>query len=133
LILTTTLGSRTLKVGTIGTAVFTVGDFIRIGEDSSDAGISTTQHEIEVRRIERISGLNTVGNGATFVLDRPLSYYHASGRKVYEIGAETASPNDKHKYLTFIPGVYETVDTPDPEMTIEGRHFLNTTSKRNFY
>jgi len=125
-------GSRTLKVGTIGTAVFTVGDFIRIGEDATDDGPTTSLFEMEVRRIERISGLNTIGNGATFVLDRPLSYYHASGRKVYEIGAETASPSDKHKYLTFIPGVYETVDTPDPEMTIEGRHFLNTTSKRNF-
>ena len=116
-------GSRRITVS-VSSGALTVGDFIRIGEVTSDSEASADNLEYEIRRVERLPAATEA------ILDRPTSYYHASGRYVYEITA--SSDEDINKYITFIPGVYESVDTPDPEMTIEGRHFLGTASKRNF-
>ena len=113
---------------------FTPGDFIRIGTLAGTVANTLVPHE--VRRVESQSG-------TTVVLDRPLAFAHASGqnvRCVSDTGAVAVASagsaadirNDNDKYITFIPGIYETVDTPDPEMSIEGRRFLNTQSKRNF-
>jgi len=116
-------GSRAITVASASN--FTVGDQIRIGTVAGTAADSVTTHE--VRRIEFI-------DSTTFVLDRPTGFYHASGQEVKEITAlgGAAGRNDQGKYITWIPGVYETIDTPDPEMTIEPRRFLGTQSKRNF-
>ena len=107
-------------------ARFIPGDFIRIGTlDASDAADTVVSHEI--RRVESTSG-------TTVTLDRPLGFYHASGQEVRCVSAVGghATRNDKNKYITWIPGVYETIDTPDPQMSIEGRRFLSTQSKRNW-
>jgi len=104
---------------------FTAGDIIRIGTIASTAADTTVPHE--VRRVESQSGTSVI-------LDRPLAFAHASGQEVRCISAigGDATRNDNDKYITFIPGIYETIDTPDPEMSIEGRRFLSTQSKRNF-
>ena len=71
----------------------------------------------------------------TFTLDRPTAFFHDDNDHVKEVTLAiggTAGKNDDDKYLTFIPGVYESVTTPDPEMSIEGRRFLGTQSKRNW-
>ena len=104
---------------------FTVGDFIRIG--TIDGTPANTPVPIEVRRVEVVSG-------TTITLDRPLAFGHAHGQTVKPINAigGDATRNDKHKYITWIPGVYESVDTPDPAMNMEGRRFLGTQSKRNW-
>ena len=129
-------GSRTITVDTIATAALVVGDFIRIGTVAGTASATVNEHE--VRRVEALSGTQQVGtspgNVITVLLDRATAFIHANNEEVKEataIGGD-ATRNDKAKYITFIPGVYETVDTPDPEMTIEGRRFLSTQSKRNF-
>ena len=116
-------GSRSITVASASN--FTVGDMVRIGTVDGTEANTYTVHE--ARRIELI-------DGTTFVLDRPTAFYHASGQEVKELSAlgGAAARNDKGKYITFIPGVYETVDTPDPEMSIEGRRFLGTQSKRNW-
>ena len=116
-------GSRSITVAS--NSNFTVGDQIRIGTVHGTPAQTVTEHE--VRRIELI-------DSTTFVLDRPTAFYHASGQEVKEITAlgGDATRNDDGKYLTWIPGVYESVDTPDPEMAIEPRRFLGTQSKRNF-
>ena len=133
-------GARTITIDTIATASFIVGDFIRIGfnnESESDSG-AAVYREHEVRRIEALTGTQQVGtspgNVITVLLDRPTAFYHDDNDHVKEttaIGGD-ATRNDKAKYISFIPGVYETVDTPDPEMSIEGKRFLSTQSKRNF-
>ena len=123
-----TTGDRTITVASATN--FVVGSFIRIGTVEGTYANTKTEHE--VRRIE-------ANNSTTFTLDRPLAFTHplnddGSASEVVElkdIGGTTAE-NDNSKYITFIPGVYETVDTPDPEMSIEGRHFLSTQSKRNW-
>ena len=106
-------------------ARFTPGDFIRIGTLAGTVANTVVSHE--VRRVESISG-------TTVTLDRPLGFYHASGQEVRCVSAVggDATRNDKNKYITWIPGVYETIDTPDPQMSIEGRRFLSTQSKRNW-
>ena len=116
-------GSRTITVD--GESTFIVGDFIRIGSDSPNIDVS----EREVRRIERISGL-------TFTLDRPLAFYHTTGstEEVVEcVGYAAPSANGGDTMITWVPGVYETVDTPDPDMSIEPRYFLGTQAKRDFF
>ena len=129
-------GSRTITVDTIATAALVVGDFIRIGTVAGTASATVNEHE--VRRVEALSGTQQVGtspgNVITVLLDRATAFFHANNEEVKEataIGGD-ATRNDKAKYITFIPGVYESIDTPDPEMTIEGKRFLSTQSKRNF-
>ena len=121
-------GDRSITVAN-GTG-FLPGDFIRIGTVAGTVSQTVAAHE--VRRIEFIDvGAGTV---RTFILDRPLGFGHATSQEVQEIVSigGSSGTNDTNKYITFTPGVYETVDTPDPEMSIEGRRFLGTQSKRNW-
>ena len=122
-------GSRSLSVDGVSNT-FVVGDFIRIGAVQSTYASTTTEHE--VRRIEAMASAG--GNSTnTFTLDRPTAFFHGNNEEVKEVSAigGDATRNDNDKFLTFIPGIYETFDTPDPEMSVEGRRFLSTTSKRN--
>ena len=128
-------GSRKLSVDGVNNT-FVVGDFIRIGAVQSSYASTTTEHE--VRRIEAMASAG--GTSAnTFTLDRPTAFFHDDNDVVHEVDGLNSDSNegdvtrhgDNNKFLTFIPGVYETFDTPDPEMSIEGRRFLSTTSKRN--
>ena len=123
-------GSRSITVDGVSNT-FVIGDFIRIGTIAGTAAQTVVEHEI--RRIELMDSAG--GNSTnTFTLDRPLAFFHANDEEVKEIDAigGDATRNDKDKYITFLPGVYETVDTPDPEMSFEGRRFLGTQSKRNW-
>jgi len=122
-------GSRSITVAN-GTA-FQVGDTIRIGTALSTEASSVNEYEL--RKIEAIQ-VPASGTTRTFELDRATAFFHASGQEVKEVTeiGGTALGQSQGKYITFIPGVYETIDTPDPEMSIEGRRFLNTTSKRNW-
>jgi len=104
---------------------FMRGDFIRIGTLAGTVADTVFTHE--VRRVE-------YSKGTTVILDRPLAFDHGDGQAltcVSAIGGD-AQRNDLDKYITFIPGIYESVDTPDPVMSISGRRFLNTQSKRNY-
>ena len=107
------------------TTKFLPGDFIRIGTIAGTAANTTIEHE--VRRVESQSGTSVV-------LDRPTAFHHANAEEIFPVVAlgGDSTRNDNDKFLTFIPGIYETIDTPDPEMSIEGRRFLSTQSKRNF-
>jgi len=132
-------GSRKITVDGVSNT-FTIGDFIRIGTVAGTALNSIVEHE--VRRIEAMDNAGGTSSNV-FTLDRPTAFFHGDNEEVKEVSGIGATDsgsnlsnqvirNDKSKYITFIPGVYETVDTPDPEMTIEGRRFLSTQSKRNF-
>ena len=102
------------------------------------AAIRSIAH-VEVRKVEH-------KEGNTLYFDRPLGFTHHStdgqssavinkvGRVSTISGATSgATPaGDNHPSIIYVPGVYETVDTPDPAPTIEPRYFLGTTAKRNF-
>ena len=123
-------GSRKVTI-TRASGTFTIGDFIRIGTVDSTAADTVVEHE--VRRIEAMSDSNGAASANTFTLDRPTAFFHADNEEVLEVDGVggDATRNDNDKFLTFIPGVYETIETPDPSMSIEGRRFLSTTAKRN--
>ena len=123
-------GSRKVTI-TRASGTFTIGDFIRIG--TVDGTPADTVIEHEVRRIEAMSDSDGAASANTFTLDRPTAFFHADNEAVLEVNAigGDATRNDNNKFLTFIPGIYETIETADPTMSIEGRRFLSTTSKRN--
>jgi len=126
---TTAPGTRTIQVQ-VGSGTFIVGDFIRIGNDD----VSGINSQREIRRIERIAGST---NPYDFTLDRPTGFFHADGvgSEVVECVGFTALANTGagEAMITWVPGVYETVDTPDPVMAIEPRYFLGTLAKRDFF
>jgi hypothetical protein len=123
-------GSRSIIVNGVSNT-FVVGDFIRIGTMDGTAANTVVEHEI--RRIESMA---SAGNSSTntFILDRPTAFFHLDNEEVKEVDANgsDASRADDDKYITWIPGVYESIDTPDPVMSIEGRRFISTQSKRNW-
>ena len=133
-------GSRSISVGegfaggeagdhtgaaTASVSHFIVGDHIQIGPLMGFlGGAGTTTRESEVRRVEFI-------DGTSLVLDRPTAFQHFNECRIQRITAITDTDNDK--FITFVPGVYETVEVPDPAMALEPRYYLGTASKRNPY
>ena len=123
-------GSRSISIDGVANT-FVIGDFIRIGTLAGSAAATIIEHEL--RRIEIMDSAG--GNSTnTLTLDRPTAFFHANNEEVKECAAVggDATRNDQGKMITWIPGVYETVDTPDPEMSHEGRRFLGTASNRNW-
>jgi len=133
-----------ISIGVASAAAFDVGDFLAIGGGSANQvsvpGAAATKSivQTEIRRLEH-------KEGNTLFFDRPLGVTHhandgstgsgAGGQNnsvgkciSFSPGIATAIP----PLIKFVPGVYETVDTPDPAPTIEPRYFLGTNSKRNF-
>jgi len=103
---------------------FQAGDYIQIGTVG-------TPTETEVRRCDYVSQNDPAALHCTITLDSPLGFFHADNEAVTIVTAVVA--NDEDKFITWVPGVYETVDVPDPEMAIEGRYLLGTNQKRNFF
>jgi hypothetical protein len=110
-------GSRSLTVDGMAASEFVKGDIIVIGTTATESS--------EIRRVEFVDG--TTG----LVLDAPTGFFHANNTVIKIITAVTDTAADK--YITFVPGVYETVEVPDPQMAIEPKYYLGTASKRNPY
>ena len=102
-----------------------VGDYVQIGTTGTDS--------TEVRKITALSA------GVSIRVTPPVWFYHASGEAVqentYTAGTITSLALDTNTmdHMRFTPGVWESIDLPDPAMEIEPRYFLGTESKRNFY
>tara|TARA_R110000824_G_scaffold264523_4_gene453383 strand:- start:1326 stop:3305 length:1980 start_codon:yes stop_codon:yes gene_type:complete len=120
----------TLTQASSGTADPTVGDFIQIGATTSTYDESEVSHEI--RRIEWWSG-PTGTRVYSIGLDRPTGFYHPATTAVTEIdGILVGTVYNNSKIITNIPGVYETVDAPDMETSMEPQYFLGTKNRRSF-
>tara|TARA_R110002096_G_scaffold4797_3_gene22424 strand:- start:2304 stop:4373 length:2070 start_codon:yes stop_codon:yes gene_type:complete len=118
-------GSRQIIVDDVSgspTTEFQVGDYIQIGTAANE--------ETEIRRCEFVSQDDPAGLHCTITLDAPTAFFHADNEVVTIVTATTEATTDK--FISWVPGVYETVDTPDPEMAIEGRYLLGVGQKRNF-
>lgn len=101
----------------------TIGAFVCIGGGESN-------QEQELRKIEHVIG---TGSSTVIYLDAPTAFYHAAGTAVKIATGTVTADQDDDKFIKLVPGVYETVDVPDPDMAIEARYFLGTASKRNFF
>ena len=105
--------------------------FIIVGNDTYLSGPK------EMRRV--VSGFGT----ATITVDTPFGFPHpaisAAANLVEYLNTAadaTADPvqsDDKGKFITWLPGVYESVDVPDPEQAFEPKYILGNLTKRNFY
>ena len=110
---------------------FSVGDLIQIGplvgSTITPGAVYNIRlnNESEIRRVDYKDG--TTG----LTLDVPTGFWHGDNTFVHVVTAIADVTNDQ--YINLVPGVYETVDVPDPDMTIEARYFLGTQSKRNFF
>ena len=86
----------------------------------------------EVRRLVAGSGSSSI------TVDAPFAFAHPTNMDVYyktmtENTADTLTEADGNKYITWLPGVYESVDCPDPEQAFEPRYILGNLTNRNFY
>jgi len=108
-------GSRQITVDSL--SGLTAGEYVQIGASATE--------ETEVRRVEYVDG----STGLT--LDAPTAFFHPNNDTLQVVtGVDDA---DSDKFITWVPGVYETVDVPDPEVAIEGRYLLGVGQKRNFF
>jgi len=98
-----------------GTGTGLIGYPIKIG------GASGTHSE--VRTVEHATA-------TVLYLNAPLAFSHLDNAVIANVSTVTAANNDQ--FINILPGVYDTVDVPDPDMTIEPRYFLGTQAKRNY-
>jgi len=116
-------GTTALTLASGSMSGYAAGVIVCIG---TKAGVAATAAPQEIRKIEHVEG-------STIYLDAPLGFNHLTATKVQLAGANAVTTSDNGKFINLVPGVYETVDVPDPDMTIEARYFLGTQSKRNFF
>ena len=137
-------GSRTVALDTSGNVnTLAVGSYVVIGNDAATAaGSDDVTLNSEIRKI--VSFTPTSGTTTTLTLNAPLGYPHLDNCKVFELDlnsgeiqglgiSEDAQGDVTMDHTRFTPGVWESIEVPDPAMEIEGRYFLGTESKRNFY
>ena len=127
-------GDRTVTLS--GTATSTSGGnnitFIMVGDDGTSA-TSAPYGPKEVRKI--VDGYNT----ASVTVDSPFGFPHAVGAAVAfqtvatEGTADGITSTANGAYISQFPGVYESVDVPDPEQAFEPRYILGGLTNRNFY
>lgn len=98
---------------------FTIGDYIRIE--------SATDPKREIRKILQIDATNNV-----LYLDYPTGFPHDNGVAVQELDAIPPTSIAGNSFVTFLPGVYETITTPDLNTEFLPYYFLSTTANRNF-
>jgi hypothetical protein len=111
------LPAGSLSVTVASTSGIITGEFIQLGD-------SATQ-EKEIRRVEYVEGTTKLH------LDTPTAFFHPHNTVVTV--RDSIQQSDLDKFMTFVPGVYESIDVPDPEMNIDPRYLLGTSSNRNFY
>ena len=128
---TTTIATTAAKPGDTSITVasdssITVGGFLQIG--TVDGTYANTVMEAEIRRVEYLDGVQ-------IHLDAPLGFHHAISQAVKGVSGITAfgnTANPDYPLITLTPGIWETIDAPDPEPTITPRWFLGNGNKRGF-
>ena len=120
-------GQTTVKLdGDISASRENLKTLIIIGLNTAATGPA------EVRRLVAGSGSSSI------TVDAPFAFAHPTNMDVYyktmtENTADTLTEADGNKYITWLPGVYESVDCPDPEQAFEPRYILGNLTNRNFY
>jgi hypothetical protein len=115
-----------------GNATLTVGDMVRIGNISQSADASSsTVVPFELRRVEYFTQSGSDGSyTGTIYLDRPIGFKHLNNSYIVEI--DSAGTTSQYKFITEVPGVYESITVPDLAPTYEPRYFLGVGQKRDW-
>jgi len=117
--------------------------FIAIGVNSNVATgktVGTMPSDCEIRRVVYVDGLE-------IHLDAPLAFPHIAGCQVKTVTETTTdsvqtdiagvaagtAAAQTDKLITWIPGVYDTIDTPDPQEAMEPRYMLGQNTNRNAF
>ena len=93
--------------------------------------INRLNHATQESEVRQVLFAVTSGSEQTLTLDAPLAFYHADDEYVNRISS--VSDQASGVYINQLPGIYETVDLPDPVQDIQPAYFLNSASKRNFH
>ena len=136
-------GSRTITVDGDTMNDLAAGVYVIIGNDvATNAGADDATLNSEIRRVVSFTGAGT--STGIITLHAPLGYPHKDNCTVKEVNitsgvlenlgisqdAEGAVTMD---HIRFTPGVWESIEAPDPSYEFEGRYFLGSESKRAFY
>ena len=137
-------GSRTIAVNGDTMNDLTAGTtYIIIGNDAdTNIGADDLSLNSEIRRVVSFTGAGT--SAGVITLSAPLGYPHVDNCTVKEadlnsgviqgLGIPDIGTDDvTMDHTRFTPGIWESIELPDPAMEIEPRYFLGTESKRNFY
>jgi hypothetical protein len=137
-------GSRTIAVDGDTMSQLTAGtSYILIGHATEDnAGADDLTMNSEIRKVVSFTAPTTTTGVIT--LNAPLGFNHLDNSAIIEtetnagvitdVGLPELGGDDvTMDHTRFTPGVWETIELPDPAMEIEPRYFLGTESKRNFY
>ena len=127
-------GSRTIAVAATTNINATTGQFIVISGAEPLGAVS---------EVKRVIGIDTL----VLTLDSPLAFDHPTGATVTAVNHATGNSPDSilsahsagsnsaesSAYITWIPGIYDTVDAPDPVEAMEPRYMLGQNTVRNAY
>ena len=112
--------------------------FIVVGNSDVSTAANAPKGPKEIRKI--VAGLGTT----SLTVDTPFGFAHSDEAACGYVAAGNDGTADSvivdagtaattGKYITQLPGVYETVDVPDPEQGFEPRYMLGGLTNRNFY
>ena len=129
------VGDRTIEVA--DGAPFNNNTLSCIVIDAEEDTTPTPPGPCEIRRVVNVAG-------TVLTLDGPLAFQHGSGASVVPTSGTDPSANlrahtagsataQSSAYVTWIPGIYDTVDAPDPVEAMEPRYMLGQNTVRNPY
>jgi hypothetical protein len=115
-------GSKSITIDTASSGTLQVGDYVQI---------DTTTETAEVRKVASLGTYNGASSAGTFFLDYPTGFDHADSVTVIEhtiaVGGTTGT-----SFATFLPGVYESISTPDMQTEFMPQWVASTSSARGF-
>ena len=119
-------GARSIAFDTGAGGTLAVGDYIQIGNVSA-------LHS-EIRRISSLGTYNGTGATGTVFLDYPLGFSHPDSTNEQNVSRLNAASLGLtgNSLITFLPGVYESITTPDLTPELLPQYFLKTTGDRNW-
>lgn len=120
-------GTRSIPVdGMANTSEIPAGTFVAIGPTIS--GGSTLTFNSEIAKVAFVESTTSI------LLETPTAFFHPDNTDIKTLSDQTTLvENDQSKLIKYVPGVYEAIEVPDPEMAIEPRYYLGSGSKRNFF
>ena len=120
-------GTRSIPVdGMVNTSEIPAGTFVAIGP--TIGGGTTLTYNSEIAKVAFVESTTSI------ILETPTAFFHPNNTDIKTLSDQTTLvDNDQSKLIKYVPGVYEAIEVPDPEMAIEPRYYLGTASKRNFF